>query len=109
MYFLFIKLKENANFDKSLKRHSDYLDDDIAKLKTGLQNKISGYDVNRYSSNTNSNQDPAKLLEEVKKLKNETFDKESTIYSMKIQLEEQTKNNKFLGDLCENLQHQLKR
>ena len=85
------------------------------KLKSGLQNKNSSNNVNNYFSN-NSNQgknelgNQTKFLEdEVKKLKNETFEKESTIYSMKIQLEEQAKNNKFFSDLCENLQNQLKK
>jgi len=45
----------------------------------------------------------------VKKLKHDNFEKDSTIDSMKIKLEAQAKNNKFLGELCESLKLQLKK
>ena len=90
--------------------------DDMDKLKTAVQQNKRVNNVNRYSldingiPNTTELANQTKLLEkEVKMLKHETFEKNSTIDLMKIQLEEQFKNNKFLGELCENLQHQFKK
>lgn len=108
------KLNETGNYqDESLKFQLDNLDNDMEKLKSGLQQRAS----NKQQNNLNSEKSnycseemvmKTRLLEdELRKYNKEIFDKDSIIYTMKIQLDEQTKNNKFLADLCDTMKNQI--
>jgi len=48
------------------------------------------------------------LEEEIRKVKNLSYEKDTMIETLKIQLDQQHKNNKNLDQLCETLKNQIR-
>jgi hypothetical protein len=49
------------------------------------------------------------LDEELKKHKNDLFEKDAQNYALNLQVTELTKSNKYMNELCDNLKNQIKR
>ena len=85
------------------------------KLKTGFESRISNNNYNSNNSYNYSNANTEELIsnakileEEIRKVKNQSYEKDTMIETLKLQLDQQIKNNKNLDQLCESLKVQMK-
>lgn len=76
-------------------------------LKYGFERKpLSTYSVQKNEELTNQIHS---LDEELKKHKNDLFEKDAQNYALNLQVTELSKSNKYLNELCDNLKNQIKR
>jgi len=126
----FFLKNENLNLKEQIKQLKEVIvtkDNEIAKIKSNvfvqqdnnynntlfdesLRLQVEFLEENMRFEKKSSNEHELQLLEdELKKLKNVTFEKDTQIYSFNLQVSELTKSNKYLQDLCENLKNQIKK
>lgn len=77
-------------------------------MKFGLERKPFSH-FNLQNKNEELNNQIHALDEELKKYKNELFEKDAQNYALNLQVTELTKSNKYLNELCDNLKNQVKR